>query len=314
VRFQLFLVGLATIVCFLIGGARWRERIMSTQTYASAERSGRWMIVSGDYTGLRGTSRDRGTESISGFSNVQANQAWDLSPDQRRAALVDTYSYSGSPGIKVFAANRADPIAEAAPSSGATFYCPLFDDNGSLLFLETLGSYGELRRLDVPKVDSANATSRVTDVRTATVISSSDCFERTADGEHLAWYGSDSQIHIARSTPSGFLGDHKSFPGTEFALSSDGSQLAVRDGSGIQIIDVATGNQRQLTSDPTYSTLIDFSPDGRWLAVMKAGSFSANGLVALRVSDASIISLPTNRGSYFYAQPGQVAARWVARP
>lgn len=308
------LVGLTTLVCFLIGGARWREKILSTQTYASAERAGNWMMVSGDYSGLRGASRDRGTEEIPGFTSFQANQAWDLSPDLRRAALVDTYSYSGSPGLKVFASHRGDPIAEAAPSSGATFYCPLFDDDGSLLFLESQGSYGNVRRLDVPKADKGAATSRVTDVRTATALSYSDCFERTDDGDHLAWYGSDSKIHVARSTPSGFLGDHKEFAGTEFALSSDGAQLAIRDGLGIHIIDVATGTDRILTSDPTFTTLIDFSPDGRWLAVMTAGSFSAGGMVALRVSDASVISLPMARNTYYYSQPGGVAARWIQRP
>ena len=313
-RFQLVLVGLATLVCFLIGGARWREKILSTQTYASAERTGNWMIVSGDYAGLHGSSRDRGTEEIQGFTSLQANQAWDLSPDLHRAALVDTYSYSGSPGLKVFASGRTDPLAETAPSNGATFYCPLFDDDGSLLFLETKGSYGNVRRLDVPKADSAVATSRVTDVRTATALSYSDCFERTDDGDHLAWFGSDSQIHVARSTPSGFLGDHKMFPGTEFAFSSDGALLAIRDGLGIHIVEVASGTDRILTADPTFSTIIDFSPDGRWLAVMTTGSFSAGGMVALRVSDASVISLPMPRNTYYYSQAGGVAARWVQRP
>lgn len=314
-RFQLVLVLLATIVCFAIGGVRFRERWASTQTYASAESAGKWMLVTGDYSGLRGSSRDRGTEPVTGFASLQANQAWDLSPDFRRAALVDTYSYSGSPGIKVFAANRTDPIAEAAPTTGGTFYCPLFDDDGSLLFLETRGSIGAIRRLDVPKVDSANSTSRVTDVRTATPLSYTDCFERTLDGETLAWVGSDSMIHVARKSSSGgYLGDHKTFAGIEFAMNDSGTEIAIRDGAGIHLVDVASGTQRTLTSDPVYSTLVDFSPDGRWVAVMTAGSFSGSTMSALRTSDASVIALPVPRNSYHYAQPGQALARWVSRP
>lgn len=313
-RFQLLLVGLATVVCFALGSARWRDMWLSTRTFSEAESSGRWMLVTGDYNGLHASSRARGTESIPGFSNVQANQAWDVSRDLRRAALVDSYSYSGSPGLKVYAARRPDPIAEAPPASGNAFYCPLFEPDGSLLFLDTTGVSGRVRRLDVPKADSANATSRVTDVRTATAVKYDDCPELTLDGGHLAWIGTDSLIHIARETPSGFLGDHKSFSGTEFALNDDGSQLAIRDGSGIRVVDVATGTDRLLTSNTSYGTLIDFSPDGRWIAVMVSGSFSARGVRALRTTDAQEITLPTSRSAYYYPQPGQSIARWIARP
>lgn len=313
-RFQLFLVGLASIVCFALGGARWWEMWNATFSFAAAESAGRWMLVTGDYSGLHGSSRARGNEDIPGFANVQANQAWDVAHDLRRAALVDTYSYSGSPGLKVYAARRPDPIAETAPAPGSTFYCPLFDDDGSLLFLDTKGTSGTLRRLDVPKVDSANATSRVTNVRTATELKYDDCPELTLDGDHAAWIGTDSQIHVARRTPSGYLGDHKAFPGNEFAMTDDGAQLAIRDGSGIHIVDVATGTDRLLTSDPTYGTLIDFSPDGRWLALMVTGSFSASGVKALRTSDAQVVAIPSSRSAYYYPQAGQSIARWIARP
>jgi hypothetical protein len=314
VRFQLLLVGLASIVCFALGGARWWEMWNATFSFAAAEGAGRWMLVTGDYSGLHGSSRARGNEEIPGFSNVQANQAWDVTRDLRRAALVDTYSYSGSPGLKVYAARRADPIAEAVPAYGTTFYCPLFHEDGSLLFLETTGASGTLRRLDVPRVDSANATSRVTDVRTATGLKYDDCPELTLDGDHLAWIGTDSQIHVARHTPSGYLGDHKAFPGLEFAMTDDGSQLAMRDGTGIHIIEIATGTDRLLTSDPAYGTLVDFSPDGRWISVMTTGSFSSGGIKALRTSDAQVVGFPSSRSAYYYPQAGQSIARWISRP
>ena len=77
---------------------------------------------------------------------------------------------------------------------------------------------------------------------------------------------------------------------------------------------LASGTQRTLTGYPVYSTLVDFSPDERWVAVMTAGSFSGTTMSALRTSDASVIALPVPRSSYHYAQPGQALARWVPRP
>lgn len=314
-RFQLVLVGLATIVCFALGGARWREKLVSMSSFNHAASAGKWVLVTADYSGLHATSRDRGTEDVPGFSSVQVNQAWDLAPDFRRAALVDTYSYNGNPGLKVFAARRPDPLAETAPAGGSSFYCPLFDHDGAVLFYDATGTTNtKLRRLEVPRVDSANATSRVTDVRLAAPPRYDDCFERTDDGEVLAWVGSDSQIHLARRSGGGFLADHKAFPGVEFAMNADGSRIAIRDGSGIRIVDVAAGTDRLLTSDATYSTLIDFSPDGQWLGVMSAGSFSTTGMTALRLTDAQPVAISGPRNHYYYHQPGQVGTRWFARP
>ena len=317
-RFQVILVGLAALVCFAIGGVRLRSKLLSDQTYSRAERAGRWVMLTGDYSGIHSSSRWNGTVNLTEFGSVQASQAWDVSEDHRRVAVIDNYSYATSPGLKVYAARRSDALAEAAPAAGNTFYCPTFDDDGSLLFLETTGNVGSLRRLDVPKTDGASRTTRVRDVRTATAIRYDDCFERSGDGEWLAWYGTDAQIHIARKAgtgaSAGYLADHKSFPGSEFSLSDDGASLSVRDGVDIKIIDVGSSSTRVLTSDATYSGLVDFSPDGTWLATITAGTFSGRGFVALRTGDATPVTLQGTRSAYYYQQPGQTVARWTTQP
>ena len=313
-RFQLLLVGLATVVCFALGASRWRAQILSSHTFSSAERKGGWVLVTGDYSGIRATSRGDGTERIRGFENVNANQGWDVSEDFRRVALIDAYSYSGSPGLKVYAAHRATPIAETAPASGNTFYCPLFDADGSLLFLDATGYTNmRLRRLKVPATDGAAATSRVYEVMLASTIEHGDCPERSDDGELLAWVGSGGQVHLARRSSGGYLADHKKFPGTEFALSPDGASLAIRDGTGISIVDVTSGAKRLLTADATYGTLVDFSPDGQWLASVTNSALSGRGVTAIRTSDAAVVSIPMGRTAYLYPQPGVTAARWIAR-
>lgn len=316
-RFQLLIVGLATVLSFVFGIGRWRATIASARAFDRDETAGRWRIVVGDYEGIHTLTRSAGRSPVAGLSRLAANQAWNVTPDLARAAIVDNYSYSGNPGIKVYAANAPNPLAESAPPAGSAYYCPVFDLDGSLLFVEAVAQVGALRRLDVPRspASAKGPSSIVTDVRTATPLRFDDCLELSGDGTRLAWLGSDLQVHVARRTPSGFLGDHRTFAGTEFAMSEDGATIAVRDGGGISIVEVASGARALLTSDTSYGTLLDFSPDGRWLAVIAVPSISSRGgITTLRVRDGAKVRMPATRSAFYFMQPGQIAGRWIATP
>lgn len=315
-RFQLLLVGLATAVCIAVGGMRLRAKLVADTSFARAERAGRWTMITGDYAGLHRSSRWGGAGFLPGFENTQASQAWDVSADLELIAIVvDGYGgYGTNPGVKVFPSKAVgyEPVAEIAPSSGAA-YCPLFDEDRDVLFLESRTGGGVLRRLDIPEKGSQRSTALVRDVRTASPLHYGDCFERSTDGERLAWIGTDGRVHVAsRSSDGSYLLDHKTFAGSDFALSPDGKTLAVRDGTGVSIVNVESGAQRQLLPKPL--SLVDFSPDGTWLSVIGDGSLMGRSFLAVRVGDATEVTMEQPPRSYYGSQPGTAPGRWISLP
>ena len=311
-RFQLILITLLSIVSIGIGAAKWRARIMAVTRYEYAERSGKWVFVLGDWQGVRTWSRSRGVEKVAGFTSTQTYQGFDVTPDLRRLVTVDSYSYSGSPGLRVYSSRNGTILAEGATSSGGTGFCPLFDEDGNVLFLDARGSIGELKRLAVPQNEIPKMPwSNVVNVATPIQVRVDDCFELSEDGTTLAWVGSDMKIHVAERAGNDYTADHKVFGGLQFALSPNGAQLATMEPTGVTIVDIANGNRRILPDSTGYASIIGFSPDGQWIALHGGSGLRLSRASALRISDGAPVSLEID-GYYAYSTQ-QVTTRWRAR-
>lgn len=309
-RFQLLLVGIATIVCVAIGGMRLRTKLMADSIFTRAERDGRWVMVTGGYGGLHMTSGWGGDRPVPGFGSVQTSQSWDVSPDFERVATLEYYgsyaSYGSNPGIKVFVLGSNLPLDEVAAPAGGGVGCPRFDEDEGLLFLESRGTSTTLRRLEIPGV--------VRDVPLATPIRYSDCFDLAENGERLAWVGTDGFVHVARRVPGeGYTSDHRTFPGNDFALSPDGARLALSDATGVSIIELDSGSRRLLPMSAV--SLVDFSPDGTWLSVIRSGAaMSGRTFTAIRIGDGTEATLRQPPQTWYGAQPGQAPGRWMIAP
>src|SRR5262249_13880029 len=94
----------------------------------------------------------------------------------------------------------------------------------------------------------------------------------SADGKSLAGRGADGGVRIYHSAPRRLrqrLSDSSAYARAglvPFALSPDGTTVALQDGASVRFIDVATGRDRGSSAGHTAAiAAVQFSPDARTL-------------------------------------------------
>jgi dipeptidyl aminopeptidase/acylaminoacyl peptidase len=100
---------------------------------------------------------------------------------------------------------------------------------------------------------------------------------------------------------------------SQSAISPDGQRVAIgtnaRDEADVDvaIADAQTGRQRLAVSGPAWHVVGSWSPDGRWLAVMRVAQNTDQDLLAVEDASAEVIEVTTHQG-----EMQNVPAGWLA--
>jgi dipeptidyl aminopeptidase/acylaminoacyl peptidase len=100
---------------------------------------------------------------------------------------------------------------------------------------------------------------------------------------------------------------------SQSAISPDGGRVAIgtnaRDASDVDIAiaDARTGHQRLVISGPAWHVAGSWSPDGRWLAVMRVAQNTDQDLLAVEDASGEVIEVTTHQG-----EMQNVPAGWLA--
>ncbi|MDQ6720562.1 MAG: S9 family peptidase [Candidatus Dormibacteraeota bacterium] len=92
--------------------------------------------------------------------------------------------------------------------------------------------------------------------------------------------------------------------GKSIAISTNGREAADVD---VAIVDSRTKNQRLVISEPAWHTVGGWSPDGRWLCVMRVAQNTDQDLLALEADSGEVTEVTTHRG-----EMQNVPAGWLA--
>jgi WD40 repeat protein len=149
------------------------------------------------------------------------------------------------------------------------------------------------------------------------------------DQDRTAWVWKMDPLHKVAELASGV---------SAVALSADGGQLATASGSGVQVWQVASGQEMVRIENETLVSSLAFSPDGQWLAAARADnvvlvSETTTGQEVTRLPnqgwvkavafspDGRWLAVGGGREDHFQAGPGEVQiwetsawhriARWV---
>lgn len=288
-KWQVLLVSIAAVFAFALGTSRWKARLTASSDLTHDARDGGWTFVYGDTAGLRLQGPSGSSATLPGFEKLGYQVgAFDVTPDLSRVAYVDQYNYS-RPQLKVVPSHRVErPLAIAQGASGTQYQCPLFDADGSVLFLRnnTSSTQGwSMERLYVPE-HGGHVSSTTARVALDVAPSADDCFEESADGETLAWLGTDHEVHLARRAADGFRpAAHWPINGSySFELAPSGAWIAVMDGSRLVTVDAATGKRTEIAPN-AGAMVLAVSPDSEWIAVEQPMGLSGGGVKAFRVRD-----------------------------
>lgn len=299
-KWQMLLLSLATIVAFGVGGAKWRARFRAAGELESAERRGKWVLVVPRSPGIELRSRADGVVDVpKPWRDVAAHDSIDVTPDLRRVAWIDATRYDKPQVIVASADAPKSPLVSHEGIPGSQLSCATFDADGGLLWYQTdpyaTSSMGYVRP-QTRLFGLAPGAKTPREITLPIAGAPEDCFERSADGLVIGWAGTDGQIHTGRRDPAGGLALLKSFSGTDFALSRDGTFVVLNQSGRLAKGDVATGSIANV-GEARSSRIYALSPDDEW--VLGQGP-TYNVSVAWRLSDAAPVqmSVPvTNYGS-----------------
>ena len=126
------------------------------------------------------------------------------------------------------------------------------------------------------------------------------------------------QVYVRR--PDGSLEDFAVSAGdrvqhhlSRYAVSPDGRSVAMSTNArepadvDIAIVDAGTKHQRRVISEPAWHVVGGWSPDGRWLSVMRVAQNTDQDLLALEVDSGEVTELTSHRG-----EMQNVPAGWLA--
>src|SRR5450759_2255598 len=126
------------------------------------------------------------------------------------------------------------------------------------------------------------------------------------------------QVYVRR--PDGSLEDFAVSAGdrvqhhlSRYAVSPDGRSVAMSTNArepadvDIAIVDAGTKHQRLVISEPAWHVVGGWSPDGRWLSVMRVAQNTDQDLLALEVDSGEVTELTSHRG-----EMQNVPAGWLA--
>lgn len=298
-KWQILLLSLATIVAFAVGGAKWRARFRASADLEAAERAGKWTLVVPNSPGIELRSRARGVVEVpKPWRDVNSYESIDASPDLHRLTWIDATQYDRP---KVVVASSDAPKVPLfthevqGARQGAQLSCPTFDaDEAAVLWYETdpygipSGSYGRPATRLMRKPLAVDGEAR--EIALPVAAGQEDCFEQSSDGKVFAWVGTDGQIHVANRDPQGSLAHVRGFAGSDFALSRDGTFLAVNEYGRLAKVEIPSGN-RAFVGDARIPRVYALSPDDRWVLTQATGAY--NSSTAWRLSDGAPVPMGT---------------------
>ncbi|HVO31124.1 MAG TPA: hypothetical protein VMV18_10320 [bacterium] len=311
-KWQILMLSIATAFALALGGARWRARLGARAAFSHAAEEGHWQLVIGEATyGNNGLKTLTGLGSpvvLPGTEKLGYNVGgYDLLPDLSRIAWIDMSNYS-EPQLKVGAPHHLDRPLEftAQLSPGDTLSCPLFEPDGSVLYLEQSGTptgtgllRTKLQRLPPPPERATREAAHPAAVALDFAVAGDDCFEESADGNVLAFVGTDHQIHFAMRSGDGFRTSPGSYSGADFELAPDGNWIATVSGGKLVRVEVVSGAQQTIADGMGTGHVLAISPDGRWVLVTDIGSLGGSSLNAIRVSDGAPVPLSGGGNGYY---------------